>query len=909
MTGRFFTTYFLTLALMVFSCGRPVVAEEEFSPDQIAFFENRIRPLFVNHCQSCHGSAKSESDFRVDSRSAIMRGGASERPAAIAGDAAASLLMAVVSYESDYDMPPDGKLSQQEIADLARWVDEGLAWPSGDAQSAEGTISDRIEFQRANHWSFQPIKAPPVPSLASGSKRPHPVGPVASSTTVDAFLLEKLSEKGLGFSPAADKTTLIRRASFDLTGLPPTYEEVKSFVADEDPDAYEKLIDRLLASPRYGQRWARHWLDVARYADTLGYALDNVSRDYPFAYTYRDYVIDALNRDLPYNDFLRQQLAADQLTDDPMDRSLAALGFLTVGRKYLERPDVIDDRIDVVTRGLMGLTVACARCHDHKFDGVATEDYYALYGVLNNCFLPEELPMIGQPPASANKFVAELGKLNDDVEALQKKARDTTRRHLLEHIDQYAASAWLSESEDQLREAGVITLPTDQFRGKYRQEWVEYWRSVPENVWVSKTLAGLDKAASFDDRRAVAERFAAALKQAAVEYLEAASPPDPLVGLFSAVDQRRAAAVLIFHVNAPYQFPFHRMRKLIKREDLLAIRKLKAAVIAHNTKSPRGFDRAMVVKDRKQIEEPYVMIRGNVDRRGKTVPRRFPELLARQQKDYSQRCKGAGRLELANDIVSPDNPLTARVIVNRVWMHHFIKPLVGTTSDFGIQGDRPSHPDLLDWLAADFMATGWSLKSLHRKMMLSRAYRQSSRSHSKGEQADVENKWLWRMNRRRLEVEALRDSILFAAGTLDESLSGRGVKQFEPPFDTRRTIYGIVDRQGLADELRMFDFASPDQSTPKRTRTNVPQQSLFLMNSPLVAEQSDALTARAEALMGRRKTNDAAFVDQLFRLVLSRDPLVAERRALFEYIKSADQDGRRRAGHLMLMMNEFEMVD
>jgi len=881
---------------MFFNGVSATFAEEKFSTDQITFFENRIRPLFVNHCQSCHGSEKSESEFRVDSRSAIVRGGASEQSAALPGDASGSLLIAVVRHESDYDMPPNGKLSDQEIADLSRWVNEGLPWPANETQPVEDSIVDRIEFQRKNHWSFRPIQSPSVPQNLESGIEP-----------IDAFLLEKLNEKGLGFSPPADRATLIRRATFDLTGLPPTYEEVQAFLHDENPEAYEKLIDRLLASPRYGQRWARHWLDVARYADTLGYALDNVSRDYPFAYTYRDYVIDALNRDLPYDDFVRQQLAADQLTDDPGDPSLAALGFLTVGRKYLARPDVVDDRIDVVTRGLMGLTVACARCHDHKFDGVATEDYYALYGVFDNCFLPEELPLIGQPPPSADGFVKELAALNDDVEALRKKARESTRQHLLDHIDQYAVAAWLNESEDDLRAAGVITLKTDQFRGKFREVLVDYWRSVAENFWVRTTVSGLEEAVSFDDRRKVAQRFAEALKVAVAKYRQAASPENPLERIFAEVDEKRAAAVLVFHVNSPYQWHFSRIRQLIKREDLLAIRKLKAAVSAHNRTSPRGFNRAMVVKDRKRIEEPYVMIRGNVDRRGKTVPRRFPEMLASgDRQDYAQ---GAGRLELANDIVSPENPLTARVIVNRVWMHHFLKPLVGTTSDFGIQGAPPSHPMLLDWLSADFMASGWSLKELHRKMMLSGAYRQSSVSRSEGKRQDVENTLLWRMNRRRLEIEGLRDSILFAAGTLDESLAGRGVKQFEPPFDTRRTIYGLVDRQELADELRMFDFASPDQSAPKRVRTNVPQQSLFLMNSPLVAEQAVALAARAEAKLEGRKNNHAQFVDQLFRLTLSRNPTTAERRALVEYIRSADQDGRRRAGHLMLMTNEFETVD
>ena len=896
--NRLFKICFSALTLMLFNGLSVTFAEEKFSDDKVAFFENRIRPLFVNHCQSCHGSTKSESDFRVDSRAAIIRGGASERPAAIAGDAKNSLLMAVVNYESDYDMPPDGKLSEQEIADLRRWVAEGLPWPEADAVPIEDSISDRIKNQRASHWSFQPIKSPPVPKFESGEN---------GLTPIDAFLLAKLKENGLGFSPAADKVTLIRRASFDLTGLPPTYEEVQSFVCDDDPLAYAKLVDRLLASPRYGQRWARHWLDVARYADTLGYALDKVSRDYPFAYTYRDYVINALNSDLPYNDFIRQQLAADQLTDDPRDPSLAALGFLTVGRKYLGRPDVVDDRIDVVSRGLMGLTVACARCHDHKYDGVATEDYYALYGVFNNCFLPEELPQIGQSPPSADEFLEKLAALKGEVEKKQKEARASTRRHLLQHLDQYAAAAWLKESEDELRAEGVITLGTDEFRGKFRRELVDFWRSLPENVLVKKTLAGLDLSASFSSRRKVAEGFGTALKEVADKHIKAGSPERPLDELFSEAKELRDAAELIFPENAPYQRAFGRLRELIKRDDLLAIRKLKADVIAHDVTSPRGFDRAMVLKDRKQIEPPYVMIRGNVDRRGKTVSRRFPEILSfGEQKDYSQ---GAGRLELANDIVSPENPLTARVIVNRVWMHHFIKPLVSTPSDFGIQGDRPSHPNLLNWLASDFMASGWSLKSLHRKMMISRAYQQSSLSRPHEKELDFENVLLWRMNARRLEVEALRDSILFTAGTLDESLSGRGVKQFEAPFDTRRTVYGIVDRQELADELRTFDFASPDQSTPKRTRTNVPQQSLFLMNSPFVAEQSDALAARAEAKLEGRKNNHAQFVDQLFRLTLSRNPSTPERRALVKYIKSADRDGRRRAGHLMLMTSEFEIVD
>ena len=691
-----------------------------------------------------------------------------------------------------------------------------------------------------------------------------------------------------------------------MTGLPPTFEEVQAFLADSDPEAYKNLIDRLLASPRYGQRWARHWLDVARYADTVGYAFANKTRDYPFAYTYRDYVVNAFNDDLPYDQFVRQQLAADQMTDDPNDSSLAALGFLTVGRQYTERPDIIDDRIDVVTRGLLGLTVGCARCHDHKFDGISTEDYYSLYGVLNNCDMPDELPVIGEPLATAADFVAELETLKAKVAEAQTEAKQSTRRHLFEHIDQYAAAVWLSESEDELRSAGVIKLSTEEYRGEIATRLGIYWRERKQNPLVKKVLADLDQAKSFEARRSVAEQFAAPLKAAADRFLEQADSDESWEVLFPQGSALHNGAALILHKDAPPQWRFELFRVMITRKDLIEIRKRKAVVTEHYGTSPRGFDRAMVVQDRNRIEEPYVMIRGDVDRVGKTVPRRFPALLSSgSSENYS---KGAGRLELANDIVSPDNPLTPRVIVNRVWMHHFSKPLVGTPSDFGLQGDLPSHEELLNWLAADFIESGWSLKNLHRKIMLSRSYQQSSLSRKDGREQDVENRLLWRMNRRRIEIEALRDSILFAAGNLDESLSGRGVKQFEPPFDNRRTIYGVIDRQKLAGELRVFDVASPDQSAAKRSRTSVPQQSLFLMNSQFVAEQADALTARAEASL-KGNLVDAKFVDRLFQLTLSRNPTTAERVALFGYIQSADSDGRKRASHLMLMLNEFEFVD
>ena len=376
-------------------------AEDEFSHEQIDFFENRIRPLLANHCLECHGPEKSESDLRLDSRDAILKGGSSGDSAVVAGSPDSSVLVQSVRHSGDFDMPPNKRLSDQEITDLATWVEMKLPWPeSGDAIT-QLTIGEQMKHHQQNHWSLQPVRSPEIPAVRS---------PVESA--VDRLVLAKLESNNLSLSPIADRRTLIRRATFDLTGLPPTYVEVKSFVNNDASDAYPKLIDRLLESPQYGERWARHWLDVARYSDTSGYTLAEADNRYPFAFTYRDYVIDAFNNDLPYDQFIREQLAADYLEIPADNKSLAALGFITVGRKYLGRPETVDDQVDVVTRGLMGLTVSCARCHDHKYDAIPTEDYYSLYSVFANNYVPDELPLIGSSEQRA-AFDSYFQKLRD----------------------------------------------------------------------------------------------------------------------------------------------------------------------------------------------------------------------------------------------------------------------------------------------------------------------------------------------------------------------------------------------------------------------------------------------------------------------------------------------------------------
>ncbi len=538
--------------------------------------------------------------------------------------------------------------------------------------------------------------------------------------SIDYFVLAELEKHQLAPSTEADRRTLARRASFDVTGLPSSGEEIERFIADLSGDAYERFVERLLASPRYGERWARHWLDVARYADTKGYVFTQ-DRRYPNAYRYRDWVVGALNDDMPYDRFLVDQIAADRLTQ-PSDRGrLAAMGFLTVGRRFLNNPhDIIDDRLDVLMRGTMALTVTCARCHDHKYDPIPTRDYYSLYGVLASTVEPAE----------------------------------------------------------------------------------------PSDVM---TLA------------------------------DAATP---------------------------------------------------------------------VV--------PHVFVRGNPGNPGDAVPRQFLSLLAGENRQPFN--SGSGRLELARAIASPDNPLTARVIVNRVWQHYFDAPLVRTPSDFGLRSEPPSHPDLLDHLARSLISSGWSLKSLHRTILNSAAYRQASLQRAEGQAVDPENRLLWRMNRKRLDFESLRDALLAASGQLDGTLGGPAVEITTTPWTTRRTLYGLIDRQNLPSLFRTFDFASPDAHSPLRHSTTVPQQALYMMNSPFVADQTRHLAARVRQV----SSDNRAGIEQLYRLAFSRLPSDQELALGLEFLAAEQTDaqagaaqatgdsalsGWERYVQVVLLSNEFIYVD
>ena len=747
----------LTLAGAAFALkAQAKPAEKPFSPQEIEYFETNVRPLLFEKCMSCHNDKLQQGGTRLDSREAILKGGGSG-PAMILGDPEKSRIITAIHYDTGLKMPPAGKLKPAEIATLTQWVKMGAPWTPAKI----GKTPIKVD-PGANHWAFKPVKRPVPPKVVLKSWVKNPI---------DQFVLAKLESKKLLPTPPADRRTLLRRASFDLIGLPPTPAEVEAFLSDKTPQAWEKAIDRLLASPLYGERWGRHWLDVARYADTKGYVFQE-DAVYHNGYTYRDYVIRAFNEDLPYDQFIIQQLAADRLDLGEDKRPLAALGFLNIGRRFLNDPALInDDRIDVTCRGIMGLTVACARCHNHKFDPIPTADYYSLYGVFNSSKESAPTPIspksISEPYAQYRKTLEALQGQHDIV------VRGQTKR---------------------LREM------------------------------VLKTPEKLDKK----------------IKDTLQTIREETLPDGNQVAIFS---------------------------KMFETPALKELGELDVKLTALKKTPPQSPELAMAMEDLPTPNEPRIFIRGNSGNQGELVPRRFLKTLcATEPKPFTQ---GSGRLELAQAIVNRENPLTARVIVNRVWGYHFGLGLVRTPGDFGVRGEKPTHPELLDWLASVFMgensttasisnASGkpisspansgfnWSLKRLHKLMLLSNSYQMSCGVSEKLFNLDPENRLISHQNRSRLDLEAMRDSLLAVSGQLDRKAGGPAVELTTAPYSTRRTVYGFIDRQNLQGLFRTFDFSSPDASSAQRFRTTIPQQALFMMNSPFVIEQAKAFSKRPE---------------------------------------------------------------
>ncbi len=885
----------------------PAQPAPQFTAEQEAFFEKQVRPVLVARCLECHGEAKQKGDLRLDSREALLKGN-DGGAAIIVGKPDDSRFIEVIGYRSDIKMPPKGKLPNAEIEILKEWIKIGAPFPGASAakpRTAGGATPESIAQARASHWSFQPLQETPPPAVHG---KDWPI------STIDQFVLARLEQAKLGPNPQADRRTLIRRATFDLTGLPPTPAELDAFENDHAADAWARVIDRLLASPHYGERWGRHWLDLARYADTKGYVFTEEVK-YPFSYTYRDYVIRAFNNDVPYDRFLQEQLAADQLSIGEDKTPLAAMGFLTLGRRFGNNThDIIDDRIDVVCRGLMGLTVTCARCHDHKYDPIPTEDYYSMYGVFANSTEPADLPQIA--PAVENEahraYEAELNKRESELNDFKVTKSAELMSEFRTHIGDYLVAV-VRKGEPQPPPGTDTSLATGEVRTqlvekwrKYIQEavarhhpvfapWQEFARLEPDHFQeqAAQIVARLNAAVTSNppapnspDRvnPLVVKAFAEAplrsmadvstvygkLLLAVHEEWVKSSTSDPPPAALPDANAEELRQVL-YGEKTPTVLSQDEAFRLLNRAVKDQVAKLKRAVDALKANSPAAPPRAMVLNDAPNPHDFRVLIRGNPGRPGPEAVRRFLRVVSGpDDKPFSQ---GSGRLELARAITRPDNPLTVRVIVNRVWQHHFGAGLVRTSSDFGARGEPPTHPELLDYLARLFIADGWSIKKLHRRILLSRVYQQTAADRPDGLQIDPDNRLLWKMNRQRLEFEPVRDALLAVAGRLDPAVGGRPVNLFIEPFSTRRTIYGFIDRQDLPGVLRAFDFASPDVSTGQRSQTTVPQQALFAMNSTFVDEQVRQIAARPELKAAASPGDQVA---ALYRLMFLRAPDPAE---------------------------------
>jgi mono/diheme cytochrome c family protein len=906
----------------------------------VEFFESRVRPILVENCFACHGPKKQKNGLRLDSKASVLKGG-DTGPVVVPGNSDASLLVRAVRYGGDTKMPPNGKLPAEAIDTLTEWVKMGAPWPEAHELQSVGLESTSAK----KHWAFQPVRLPAVPNVK---------GREWAKTPVDHFVMARLEEKGMRPSPPADRHTLIRRVTFDLTGLPPTPEQVDAFVNDPAPDAFAKVVDRLLASPAYGERWGRHWLDVARYADTKGYVFQE-ERRYPYAYTYRDYVIRAFNEDLPYDQFILQQLAADQLPLGEDKRSLAAMGYLTLGRRFLNNVnDIIDDRIDVVCRGLLGLTVTCARCHDHKFDPIPTRDYYSLYGVFASSVEPRDLPLVGAPERTPEyvAFEKELqarerkaaeflqAKHTEAVQRFRSQAADyllatgnTNRRPgeepyqalNLGDLNRFMIARWQAYLAERAKRHDPVFAPWLAYVQLSQKDFAANAAKLTEqfiaggdptkkvNPLIAKALAG-----GLASLRDVAERYAKVFAEVDRHWQEAlrkakesgAAEPRTL-----AEPAEEAVRNVLYGADAPPNVPAAEVRRFLDRKSRDQLTALQRKVDELRATSAVAPARAMVLVDAPSPVTPHVLLRGNPNTPGDEVPRQFLRVLAGEHRRPF--AHGSGRVDLARSIASPDNPLTARVVVNRVWLQYFGAGLVRTPSDFGTRGEPPTHPQLLDYLARTFMDSGWSLKKLHRAILLSATYQQSGDVNPRYAQLDPDNRLLWHVPRRRLDFEAMRDSLLAVAGRLDAKPGGRAVDLTTQPFSTRRSVYGFIDRQNLPGVFRSFDFASPDTTSPQRHATTVPQQALFLMNSPFVVEQARRLVARPEVA---RCHEPELRIEHLYRIAYGRGPTPEETSLGARFVGLAEEEARQSSpanglspwekyAQVLLLANEFVYVD
>ncbi len=835
------------VVMLLLSAGVSYAVEEGAvaaeSDEREVWFETRVRPVLIAKCVKCHGAEKQSGSLRLDSHAAILSGG-DQGAGIVPGKPDESLLVqAIRRSDESLKMPPDEALTKEEIEGLERWVREGAFWPR--SEGGDPTL------QAEKHWAFVPVEKPAVPDDPSGW----------ATAAIDRFIAAKWSDQGMRPVEEADRRTLIRRVTFDLIGLPPTPEEIDQFVNDSSTDAYEKLVDRLLASPYYGERWGRHWMDVARYADTAG---DNADYPIPEIYRYRDYIIESFNADKPYDRFVQEQLAGDLMAAaEPEKRNdlIVATGFIALSRRYATAPYelmhlTLEDTIDTVGRGLMGITFRCARCHDHKFDPVTMQDYYGLYGIFASTKYPyagsEEFQSMNKPregfiPLAGPEEVAKAESAHQELIRVGEENLKTFNE----------SSEWGAKLNEANRRLGTIN---DQL-----WQVAELQIETPPVDW-EKQLAGIQK-----DR----EEFRKKRDQA---------------------------------------------RRVLERD----IKRLKQRGV------PETIPAAYAVSEGKTQDVPMQM-KGEPAQPGPVTPRQVPRFIAGSEA-VSFPAEQSGRLELARWLTSSEHPLFARVMVNRIWLEHFGKGLVGTPSNFGVRGEVPTHRELLDYLAATFMERGWSIKQLHREILLSKTWQLASTNSEQNSRLDPGNRLYWRFDRRRLDAESLRDGMLAVAGQLDLTPPHRHPFPDELPWNwtqhnpfresydsPHRSVYLMTQRLQRHPYLSLFDGPDTNSSVEKRTSATVPLQGLYLLNSPDLQRIGGGFAE----LIQRSSSDESERLTWAYRRSYGRVPSLAELERGLRYLEMIESelvkagtnsgDARPHAwqsyAKLLLTSNEFLYVD
>jgi hypothetical protein len=924
---RFLFAYSVLLVI-----GSPsAFAQSQDKPDKaaLAFFESKIRPVLVKDCYSCHSAETKKGPkggLLLDTREGLLRGGESGK-AVVPGKPTESLLLKALHGDGVPEMPPPGrnrKLSPEVIADFEKWVKMGAPDPrNGKAATVAGLdIAKGREF-----WSFKPVMAHAAPAVKNATW---------ATSDIDRFVLAALEAKGLSPAPDADARTLVRRVYIDLTGLPPSPEDVGAFVNDKSPDALAKVVDRLLASPRYGERWGRHWLDLARYADSNG---KDENLTFHEAYLYRDYVIKSFNQDKPFNRLIVEQLAGDLLPANSVaerDELLTATGFLVLGPKVLAerdkpklRMDVVDEQIDTIGKSFMGLTLGCARCHDHKFDPVPTADYYAMAGILMSTHTVDG-NKLGNAAVSG-WMLRPLGGPEPEKVVASRKAYETRLKKVQDEIKTVKATLTVAQGKATMRVPGSLAgITIDDKDAKLVGAWKasQYTKPYVGDGYVHDDKAGKgEKTATFTPKLPKAGEYEVLIAYTGGTSREKAVP---VTIVFDGaektitIDQTKAPKIDgLFHSLGKFKFQageagsvtianrgteghvivdavrFVPVGELAKNPEMgmgvlsevkaaiaeneVKLKKLETEEAAIKKDAPPAPKMVMAVRDEAKIEDAKINVRGNPYQLGAVAPRGFLQVATTTKPTLPT--MQSGRKELAEWIASDANPLTARVAVNRVWYHLFGSGIVRTVDNFGIQGEKPSHPELLDYLAAKFVKDGWSHKKLVREIVLSHAYRVGVKADEALVKADPENRLFGRANRRRVEAEVIRDTMLAVSGKLDLVGGGPVVSHFpdraidndsKGGFNTdtilKRAVFLPVIRNDLTPLFEVFDFADPDVADGQRDTTTVSTQALYLMNSTF-ANAHAKLTA--ERLITESK-DDAKRVELLFRRALGRAPSAVE---------------------------------